>query len=225
MHERTYLRCGVNVHAGDVVLDVGANVGVAAVFFATECGAGLVYSFEPIPPLYDLLCENVAPYPACVPHNFGLADVARHAVMAYYPDAAAMSSLYANPIEDAALVRTSVLNMGMSEDEADRAVDGRYDYIEVECELQTISDVWREFELDQIDLLKIDVEKAELDVLRGIEDAHWPNIKQVVTEVHDERDRVADVSALFTRWGFVVDVLQDDAMRGTNVRMVFARRR
>jgi hypothetical protein len=56
--ERTYLKHGIDVHEGDIVLDVGANVGVAAAFFASDCKAGLVHSFEPMAPLFELLREN-----------------------------------------------------------------------------------------------------------------------------------------------------------------------
>src|SRR5919201_3384791 len=104
--ERTYLRHGVAVRAGDVVLDVGANVGVAAVFFASECKAGLVHSFEPVPPLFELLRENLRPFPACVAHDYGLSSNAGMAPITYYPHAAAMSGLYADPNEDRARVRT-----------------------------------------------------------------------------------------------------------------------
>ena len=38
---------------------------------------------------------------------------------------------------------------------------------------------------DPIDLVKIDVERAELDVLRGIEDGDWARIGEVVLEVHE----------------------------------------
>ena len=225
MHERTYLRYGIEVRAGDVVLDVGANVGVAAVFFAAECNAGLVHSFEPIAPLYQLLRQNTAEYAACVAHLCGISDASRRAVIAYYPDSAAMSSLYANPIEDAALVRRCVLNSGASEEMASDAVEGRFEYIEMDCELRTLSEVSRELALDQIDLLKIDVERAELDVLRGIGDAQWPGIKQVVAEVHDEQGRLHEAAALLEQRGFHVTVTQDDVMRETSLHMIFARRR
>ena len=67
VEQRTYLRHGIRVGEGDVVLDVGANVGVSAALFASECGAGVVHCFEPAAPLFELLRENVAPFPACVP--------------------------------------------------------------------------------------------------------------------------------------------------------------
>jgi 31-O-methyltransferase len=224
VHERTYLRYGVNVGPGDVVLDVGANVGVAAVFFAADCGAALVHSFEPVAPLYDLLVENTAHYAACLPHRYGLSDSRRNATIAYYPDAAAMSSLYADPIADAVMVRTCLINNGKSPDDAQNAVDGRYDFIELECELRTISDIWSELELDHVDLLKVDVERSELDVLHGVGDANWSDIKQVVAEVHDHHGRLALAGAFLERRGFHIEVVQDEVMRGTNLHMVFARR-
>lgn len=224
MVERTYLRHGIDVREGDVVFDVGANVGVAAVFFAAECRAGLVHSFEPVLPIYDLLCENTERYPACVPHNYGLSDASRRDIITYYAGAAAMSGMYADPLEDAALVRRCILNSGRSEADADRAVDGRYDAVELDCELMTLSDAVRILAVDQIDLLKIDVEKAELDVLNGIEEPHWAGIKQIVAEVHDQNERLDAVVSTLERQQFLVAVEQDPVMRGTGVHMIFARR-
>lgn len=43
----------------------------------------------------------------------------------------------------------------------------------------TVSDLIRRHGLERVDLLKIDVEGAELDVLHGIEQEHWPRIQQV----------------------------------------------
>ena len=56
---------------------------------------------------------------------------------------------------------------------------------EVNCQLKTISQIIREQQIEQIDLLKIDVEKSEMDVLLGIEIEDWSKIKQVFVEVHD----------------------------------------
>ena len=40
-------------------------------------------------------------------------------------------------------------------------------------------------QIPRIDLLKIDVEGAELSVLRGVRREHWPRVRAVVAEVHD----------------------------------------
>jgi 31-O-methyltransferase len=223
--EETYLRHGVTVGEGDVVLDVGANVGVAAAFFASQCGAGSVHSFEPVPPLFKLLRENVADLPACVVHEYGLSSASGRAPIVFYPKSAAMSGLYADPERDQAMARTVLANFGFSPAEVEERLAGRYEAQTLSCELRTLSSVLREQSITRIDLLKIDVERAEVDVLRGIEESDWPKIQQVVIEVHDEHGRGAVIRRLLTAHGFHVESAQDSAMQGTSVRLLYATRR
>lgn len=222
--EQTYLRNGVEVGEGDVVLDVGANVGVAAAFFASQCGASLVHSFEPVGPLCELLRENVKELPACVVHEQGLAAAPGRVPITYYPGASAMSGLYADPERDRALVRTALLNAGFSSEEAKERLEGRYEPQPLMCELRTLSSFLREEGLERVDLLKVDVERAELDVLAGIEEGDWPKIEQIVMEVHDEGGRCAAVASALGSRGFGVAVEQEESMRGTSVRMLYGTR-
>ena len=53
------------------------------------------------------------------------------------------------------------------------------------CPLVTVSDVIDSHDLERVGLLKVDVERAELAVLRGIRPEHWRRIRQVVMEGHD----------------------------------------
>ena len=76
----------------------------------------------------------------------------------------------------------------------------------VEAEVRTLSRVKRELGVARIALLKVDVEGAELDVLRGIDPADWPAIDQVVAEVHDVDGRVTQVRELLEAQGFRVAV-------------------
>ena len=158
--DQTYLRHGVVVRPGDVVIDAGANVGVAAAFFAEHCGASRVHCFEPVAPVCELLRRNVRDLPACVVHELGLSDAPRHAEITYYPGAAAMSGLYADPQRDEALVRTVLANFGV--EDARERLAGAYEATTLTCELTTLSAFLRETELERVDLLKIDVERAEL---------------------------------------------------------------
>jgi L-glutamate---[L-glutamyl-carrier protein] ligase len=212
------------VREGDLVLDVGANVGVAAVFFATECGAGTVHCFEPVGPICDLLRENVAPYPACVVHEVGLSRSPGRAEITFYPGAAAMSGLYADPERDRAIVRAALVNLGATEEEADERLGGAYEARTLSCELTTLSAFLREEGIDRVDLLKVDVERAELDVLAGIEERDWPLIRQLAVEVHDERGRLAALAGELRERGFSVASEQDRALRGTDVHLLHATR-
>jgi FkbM family methyltransferase len=222
--DRTYLRHGVDVREGDVVLDVGANVGVSAAFFAGECRAGLVHSFEPVPPIFELLVENVRPWPACVAHNYGLSAAEGRSPITYYPGAAAMSGLYADPAEDQARVHAYLVNSGVPQGEAVQRLEGAYRPVTLSCELRPLSMVLREQRLEHVDLLKIDVEKAELDVLAGLDERDWPRIKQVVAELHGDEAHVATVARILSTRGFSVTTEQEALWRDTGVHMLYATR-
>ena len=56
--------------------------------------------------------QNLAPFPACVPHAYGLGSSPGSAPITYYPKAASMSSLYPDPVADRALVRAALVNRG-----------------------------------------------------------------------------------------------------------------
>jgi 31-O-methyltransferase len=220
--DRAYLRHGVRVQQGDVVLDVGANVGVAAAFFASQCGARVVHCFEPVPPVCEVLRENVRRLPACVVHEFGLSATNRDAELIYYPASAAMSGEHADPERDRHVVLTVLMNLGFSVSEAEQRVAGRWDTATLRCEMRTLSSFLNEQALEHVDLLKIDVERAELDVLRGVDDSDWSKIRQVVLEVHDESGRRDVITRMLTSRGFRVVVDQERAMRGTDVHMLYA---
>jgi len=223
--ERTYLRHGVEAGPGDVVFDVGANVGVAATFFAGDCEVAAVHSFEPVVPIFEILAENVEQFEACTAHRFGLSDRPGEVEFTYYPGAAAMSGRYADPERDRQMVRSVLTGMGVDAIEADRRLEGDFDGLSVTCEMKTMSAFMKEESIDRVDLLKVDVERAEADVLKGISEEDWPRIRQVVAEVHDIEGRLADLSAQLRMRGFRVCVDREEMMRPTDVNMVYAVRR
>jgi 31-O-methyltransferase len=218
----TYLRHGVRLGREDVVLDVGANVGVAAAFFATHCGVRLVHSFEPVGPIFEMLRETVGPLPACRIHRKGLAATPGTAQITYYPGATAMSSLYADAERDRRLVRTALLNRGLTPEEADSRLEGQFEPQQLTCDFTTVSAFLAEEGLQRVDLLKIDVERAELHVLAGIDEEDWPKIRQVATEVHDDVGHAQAVDRLLMQRGFATAVHEQADMAGTGVKMVYA---
>lgn len=222
--DRTYLQHGIEVGPESVVIDAGANVGVAAAFFAAECGAGQIHSFEPVPANHEILVENVGRFPSVSTYRFGLSDRSGTETFTYYEGAAAMSSQYADPARDQDLVRTVLSELGLGEEEIAGRLEASFDPAEVECELRTLSAVIEEQGIERIDLLKIDVERAELDVLNGIEDRHWPLVRQVVAEVHDESGRLDEIRSLLESRGFTIVLDQDERMSSTGVFVIYARR-
>lgn len=96
----------------------------------------------------------------------------------------------------------------------------------VSVPLTTVSSLMQTQNLKCIDLLKIDVERSELAVLEGVDDADWPRVRQVASEVHDYDGRLQKVVALLTKKGGFDNVVteQTESMVGSNLWMVFATR-
>jgi acyl carrier protein len=92
------------------------------------------------------------------------------------------------------------------------------------CELRTLSQIIRDEDVERIDLLKVDVEKSELDVLRGIDSSDWERIRQVVVEVQDTAGKLETIVRMLECRGFEVSVDQDKALEATGMFNVYARR-
>jgi 31-O-methyltransferase len=82
----------------------------------------------------------------------------------------------------------------------------------------------REHNIENVALMKIDVEGSELEVIEGITDEDWPSIRQCVVEVHDFDGRVEKMRSIFEKRGYqtVVDQEEWDVHKLLNVFTVYA---
>jgi acyl carrier protein len=104
----------------------------------------------------------------------------------------------------------------------DELLEARWKTEQHVCQLRTMSEIIHESGVERIDLLKVDVEKSEMDVLAGINEDDWQKIQQVVLEVHDIDDRVEKISQLLRHHGFDVTVLEEAWFKGTDIYNIFA---
>ena len=229
--KRIYLRHGVTLQAGDCVFDVGGNIGTFALFASREAPGARIYTFEPAPPVYRRLRANLDLNGATArAFNHGIAEAERTAHFTFYPNSSGMSSFYADLAEEREVLRLMIdreRDEGMEGLDAlmeftDELLDERFRAVEMECRLRPLSAVIREQGVGRIDFLKIDVQKAELDVLRGLDDEHWPLVRQIVMEVHDIDGRLDEVTGLLRARGFDVQVEQDEAVEGSILYNLFA---
>ncbi len=93
------------------------------------------------------------------------------------------------------------------------------------AQVRPISEIIQEYAIAAIDLLKVDVEKGELEVLLGIEPQDWQKIKQIVVEVHDLDNRLQRVHSLLSQKGFDhIAVEQEPLLKGSNIFSLYALR-
>ena len=134
---------------GGVFLDVGAHIGYFSMKAAPKVGkTGRVVAFEPNPETLELLRGNVTANHAS---NVTVMPVA-------CTDKERTLTLYASPIENTGASSLSRDNAAISANAGARAYTTRG---------RPIDDVVNELNLARVDAIKIDVEGAELSVLRG----------------------------------------------------------
>lgn len=233
-----YFQHGITLEKGDVVFDVGANIGAFALHAAKRAGGGLrFYCFEPIPEVHAALARNFETSPL-------LADSERHLFMVGLtalgaPDHAEFHYFKRLPCDttqhidekreefatffaakgDAAqsameralpgaLGRATGKSVGRLVSGLPRGTVSRWFFdraigvTKLRCPLETIADVVEREGVARIDLLKVDVEGAELEVLQGVGEKVWPIVRQVVLEGHDKDGRLAAIEKLLRDHGF-----------------------
>lgn len=142
----------------DVVVDVGGNVGTAALSFAATVPQGHVHVFEPSRELLPCLRRNLALSRAqnVTVHPVGVSDV---------PSRARLQVAVAGNPGSAFLV-----------DAGDAGTDEQFEVVRLDDELGA---------LPRIDFVKIDVEGLELRVLRGAEALLRRHRPKILFEVND----------------------------------------
>ncbi len=217
--DRMYLQHGLTYRDGDVIFDVGANIGLFTLFASQQCRDATIYAFEPIPPTFELLQANVEAHGLNVKlFNQGVSDKVETAEFTFYPLMSGLSGRFADVEADRQEARSMFLHYldpreraasQLTDAQLDAMLEERYRAQTFPCALTPLSDVIREHGITRIDLLKIDVERSELYVLRGIRDEDWPKIRQLAIEVHSQ-ELLRDASELLKARGYELEV--DDAV-------------
>ncbi|HET8846926.1 MAG TPA: FkbM family methyltransferase, partial [Ktedonobacteraceae bacterium] len=229
--DRVYMGPGISLPDNACVLDVGANIGLFSIFVGQMCHNARIYAFEPIPPVFEIMRLNTALYGLNIkPFAYGISDQARKATFTYYPYSSVISGLFADAEEERNLVKMYLLQQqqfdtelaDVSDETLDELLEERLTTQQFTCQLKTISEVISEQELERIDLLKIDVEKSELDVLSGIQEQDWPKIRQIVIEVHDTNGQLAKVERQLRLHGYEIVIVKDDMFKDTELYNVYA---
>lgn len=145
-----------------IVFDVGAHIGSAAVLFAISYPNTPIYSFEPDPENFKLLCKNVEMYKNVKAFNFALGN--RTEKRKFFASD--------NPLNTGG---SSLTNLGVDLNKSSEIL-----VVDILEFMQTTS-------IKKIDFMKIDVEGAEFEILKALKDGRkLPDC--IVGEAHGLRD-------------------------------------
>jgi FkbM family methyltransferase len=239
-----YFRPDFQFRPSMTVVDVGANIGIFSLEVLQRCGGDVrLLAVEPAREPFAYLERNIRelfPTSHVTLLRCALADHFGQATFYYRPRMPAISSLQSKTPGDSEVLIEGVLRAPPAEC---RALFPRFprtlrkaflrigtrwmeaQVVETPCAVETVSRVLREHGIERVDFLKIDVEGAELDVLRGVEQDDWPKIRRLAAEVHDLDGRMETIRGMLERAGFEhIEVSQEWPFEGTEIWMLHARR-
>ena len=150
------------------IVDIGASVGLASLWFANRYPDARIVAFEPQQESFVLLQENTASIPAITPVNLGLFD--RAVTVPLYQGLSAGST---------GSIGRSRLNAKDSE----------------EVTLAPAADELRAQGVSAIDILKVDTEGCEVAILRALLPNFSPRV--IYLEYHSDADR-REIDGLLT---------------------------
>ena len=167
---KDYERDYVKVEPNDVVVDVGANVGVFSAY-ALSSSPSHVYCIEPMPNAFKYLKYN----------------------MSEFPNTTLINKAISKDGEDAVFIDSEVSLINSSKEVADNfgeymAINGeKKNWKEVNVSTITFNDFISQYKIDKIDFLKVDCEGGELDLFKTIDkDFLTNNIKKIALEYHSK---------------------------------------
>ena len=143
------------VPAPRVILDVGANIGLAALYFRAQYPDAEIVAIEPDPQTFAKLERNLGDDPRIRPVNVAVAAEPGE-LQLFRPTGYSIAS-------------------SLKRDEPDQG-----EYARVRAE--TLDGLCTELSLDRIDLVKLDVEGAELEAFRGF--SRLEEVPVVIGEAH-----------------------------------------
>lgn len=177
--ERVYDRA--HIRPGDVVLDVGAHIGIFTVYASKKVGeSGKVFSFEPEPENLRILkknvaingCSNVQVFPFALSNEEGNIKLfvqelpGRHSIMGGSP-------------------------------------------VDIQVPVRKLDDVVYELALSRVNVLKIDAEGAESKILSGAKKTLAIS-NNVILEVHMKYVTLDSITRILSESGFQCEILYDD---------------
>lgn len=147
----------------ETVVDVGANVGLSAAWLSMLYSPRRVIAVEPSPHSFSLLRENAESWPTIEPHNVGLYNAKRSAMLHLGVADSCTDSIYQNRLNTERVVAV---------------------------ELEDADHFLHRLNIKNVDVLKVDTEGCEIPILESIE-ARLPTIRVIYLEYHNDEDRRA----------------------------------
>lgn len=177
-----YSKPGFEIRDDDVIIDIGAHIGLFALLISKKCESGKILCFEPILDNYELLLKNL--------HDNHISNV--------------------HPVNIAVSDREQKIKIYLNSDQAGHSIYlESASYVDVQS--TTLKKIIDENRISKCSLLKIDCEGAEYEIIESLPDQYLNKIHRIIIEYHfaDVKSDLLDrlVQKLRTNF-FTVDLIR-----------------
>ena len=163
-HQRCYSQDGYyQYQPGDVIFDAGANIGLFSIASATDYPEAKILAFEPFPTTYQCLTDNLT--------EFGFRDRV-NAINAGIGGSSGWAQGL-NPTDKSTDARVEMIN----EEQNTQSQDA--------IRMLTLEDAMNDHGIEEIALLKMDIEGSEFPVFKSVTTEVLKRIRTLAIEYHD----------------------------------------
>ena len=175
----------------DVVFDIGGHIGSFTTKAARKCIHGQVFSFEPTPETFSILNQNVKDLKNVKAFRIAISDHSGTEQI-YLSDN--------NPAENSLFRKT------------DKQID---------VELMTLHDFFSKYEVNRVNLMKLDCEGAEYQIITSSINELKNKVEKIVMEVHEPKyfnipvhHTIQSLIEIMQTNGFKVNFRRDNQYQG-----------
>jgi FkbM family methyltransferase len=155
------------------IIDCGANIGLASVFFANKFPTAKIIAIEPEKSNFEMLKVNAALYPNIQPVNKAIWHQSTSLI-----------------IDDPGIGHHGFTTTEIAKIDSET------------IEAVTIVDLMSKYGIDSIDILKIDIEGAEMELFTYDFDAWLPKVRCIAIELHSFRDASKPFIKAISKYNF-----------------------
>jgi len=175
-----YKRSNFEINSNDVVIDIGAHIGLFTLYASQFCNDGTIYSFEPIKENYELLLENVKSNNLEQVRSFNLAvSNSNESIKLYINDDESGHSMFSQSSQ-------SIMVNSIS-----------------------LKRVFDDNHIEHCNFLKLDCEGTEYEIIKNLPFEYFEKIDKIIIEYHladSHPELLNELKEILTNQNFKIEI-------------------